>query len=62
MCALTGAKQPLKAAALKARYRSRAEYLRRFGVFVDQAVQARRLTPEDAKALTQSAGSAVPVF
>jgi len=62
VCALTGAKQPLKAAALKARYRSRAEYLRRFGVFVDQAVQARRLTPEDAQALTQSAGSAVPVF
>ncbi|HYP78788.1 MAG TPA: alpha/beta hydrolase domain-containing protein, partial [Steroidobacteraceae bacterium] len=61
-CALTGAKQPLNAAALKARYRSRAEYLRRFAAAVDQAVQARRLTPEDAQSLKRGAGDTVPVF
>ena len=62
VCALTGAKQPLKAAALKARYRSRAEFLQRFATAVDQALQARRLTAEDAQALKQAAGATVPVF
>lgn len=61
-CALTGAKQPMTAAALKARYRNRAEYLKLFSAAVDAAAQARRLTPEDAAALKAGAGNAVPAF
>lgn len=62
VCALTGAKQPLTAAALKTRYRNRAEYLRRFGATVDSALQARRITAEDAAAMKASAANGVPAF
>lgn len=61
-CALTGAKQPLTAAALKARYRNRSEYLKLFSAAVDTAAQARRLTTEDAAALKAGAGNGVPPF
>jgi hypothetical protein len=60
-CALSGAKQPLTPAALKARYRTGAEYQRRFAAAVDQAVKARLLTPEDAASLKQAPGG-VPAF
>src|SRR5512139_2762592 len=42
VCALTGAMQKMGAAQLKAQYRSRAEFLRRFNAAVDEAARARR--------------------
>jgi Alpha/beta hydrolase domain len=62
MCALTGAMQKLDAANLKTRYRTRLEYLRRFGAAVDDAARARRLTPEDAMAIKAAAARATPAF
>jgi hypothetical protein len=62
VCALTGAKQPLTAAALKTRYRNRAEYVRRFSAAVDSALQARRVTAEDAATMKATAASGVPPF
>jgi hypothetical protein len=62
LCALTGSMQKFDAAQLKALYRTRAEFLRRFNVAVDQAAVARRLTAEDAVALKLAAGRNTPAF
>lgn len=50
------------AAALKRTYRTRAEYLRRFGAAADQAVLARLLVKEDADALKATAAKVLPPF
>jgi hypothetical protein len=62
LCALTGAMQRLDAPTLKARYGTRAEYLRRFGLAVDEAVKQRRVLPEDAVAMKQGAARTAPAF
>ena len=62
VCALTGAMQPLGAGALKSQYRTRAEFIRRFGAAVDEAATARRLTPEDAAAIKAAAARTAPAF
>ena len=53
---------PVAATVLKARYRNRAEYVRRFGAAVDSALQARRITAEDAATMKASAANGVPPF
>lgn len=58
-CALTGAKQPLEAATLKALHRSRAAYQQALRLSIDQAVQERRLVREDGEALK---AAPVPAF
>jgi hypothetical protein len=50
-CGATGSAVPMNAAALKARYGSRAEYLRRFTAAVDEALRQRRVVAEDVPAL-----------
>jgi hypothetical protein len=62
VCALTGAMRGLDAAQLKARYRSRAEFLRLFNAAVDEAARARRLVPEDAAAIKSGAARSTPAF
>lgn len=62
VCALTGAMQKLGAAQLKAQYKTRAEFLRRFGAAVDEAERARRLVTEDAAAIKAAAARATPAF
>jgi hypothetical protein len=62
MCALAGAMQKLGAAQLKAQYKTRAEYLRRFGAAVDEAVRARRVVAEDAVAIKAAAAKTAPAF
>jgi len=62
VCALTGAMRRLDAAQLKARYRSRAEFLRLFYAAVDEAASARRLVPEDAAAIKSGAARSTPAF
>ena len=61
-CALTGAMQKLGVAQLKAQYKTRAEYLRRFNSAVDEAVRARRLVTEDAPAIKAAAAKMTPAF
>jgi hypothetical protein len=62
LCALTGAMQKFDAAQLKALYRTRAEFLRRFNLAVDAAALARRLTAEDAAAIELATARSAPVF
>ncbi len=62
VCEATGAMQRFDAAKLKALYRDRNEYLRRFNAAVDQAVLARLLVKEDADALRASSARALPAF
>jgi hypothetical protein len=62
VCLLTGAMRKLDAATLKASYRTRAEFLRRFTAAVDEAVRARRLTPEDGAAIKAAAPRTAPAF
>lgn len=62
VCALTGTREPLAAARLKALYTSRAEYLKRFGEAVDLAVQERRLVKEDGESLKGRGPGALPQF
>jgi hypothetical protein len=62
VCEVTGAVQRFDAARLKALYRDRAEYLKRFNAAVDQAVLARRLVKEDADALKISTARVLPAF
>lgn len=47
---------------LKRNHRTRAEYLRRFGAAVDQAVTQRLLVTEDAGALKAAAAKVLPAF
>ncbi|MGC4029514.1 MAG: alpha/beta hydrolase domain-containing protein [Steroidobacteraceae bacterium] len=61
-CSPVDSLQRYDAARLKQLYGGRGDYLRRFQVAVDAAVQARRLTPEDAAALKASLAKAVPAF
>jgi len=61
-CALAGAMQKMGVALLKAQYKTRAEYLRRFNAAVDDAVRARRVVPEDALAIKAAAAKAAPAF
>ncbi len=61
-CSLAGSVQRYDGSKLKQLHGSRGEYLRRFQAAVDAAVQARRLTPEDAAALKASLAKAVPAF
>jgi hypothetical protein len=62
VCALTGAMQKLGVAQLKAQYKTRAEYLRRFNAAVDEAVRARRLVAQDAPAMKAEAAKMTPAF
>jgi hypothetical protein len=62
VCSLTGAMRKLDVATLKASYRTRVEFLRRFTAAVDEAVRARRLTPEDAIAIKVAASRTAPAF
>ena len=62
VCELTGSMQRFDAARLKALYRDRNEYLRRFNAAVEQAVLERRMVREDADALKLSAARATPAF
>jgi hypothetical protein len=61
-CAMTGAMQRFDAAKLKAQYRDRNEYLRRFNAAVENAVLDGLLVREDAAALKAAAPSGLPVF
>jgi hypothetical protein len=61
VCALTGAMQKMGVAQLKAQYKNRAEYLRRFNAAVDEAVRARRVVTEDAAAIKATAAK-LPAF
>ena len=54
--------QKMGVAQLKAQYKTRAEYLRRFNAAVDDAVRARRVVPEDALAIKAAAAKAAPAF
>jgi Alpha/beta hydrolase domain len=54
--------QKLDASHLKARYRTRAEFLSRFNLAVDEFARERRLTPEDALALKATGARATPAF
>lgn len=60
--ALTGLVPRLDVATLKARYRDRNEYLRRFNAAADQAVMQRLLIKEDADALKAMIARTLPVF
>jgi hypothetical protein len=62
LCALTGAMQRFDVPTLKARYGTRPEFLRRFGLAVDEAVTQRRLLPEDAVVMKQGAARTTPAF
>jgi len=62
LCSATGSAQSMAAPALKARYGSRAEYLRRFNAAVDEAQKHRRLVAEDAAAVKLQAQRTVPAF
>jgi hypothetical protein len=62
VCELTGSMQRFDAARLKALYRDRNEYLRRFNAAVEQAVLERRLVREDADALKLSVARVTPAF
>jgi len=62
LCSATGSAQPMTVAALKARYGSRVEYLRRFNAAVDEAQRQRRLLAEDATALKQQLQRTAPAF
>jgi hypothetical protein len=61
VCAQTGAMQRFEPAQLKALYRDRNEFLRRFNAAVDVALQARLLVKEDAESLKAAARTA-PAF
>jgi hypothetical protein len=54
--------QRFEPAKLKALYRDRAEYLRRFNAAVDQALRGRLLVKEDADAIKAAAVRTPPVF
>jgi hypothetical protein len=62
VCELTGSMQRFDGARLKALYRDRNEYLRRFNAAVEQAVLERRLVRVDADALKLSAARATQAF
>ncbi len=62
VCALTGAMQRFEPAKLKALYRDRNEFLRRFNTAVDGAVRGRLLLKEDADAIKAAAARSPPVF
>jgi hypothetical protein len=61
LCGVTPSAQPMTVAALKARYGSRAEYLRRYNAAVDEALRQRRVVAEDVPALKALAQRA-PAF
>jgi len=62
VCALAGAMQKLGVAQLKAQYKSRAEFLRRFNAAVDEAARARRVVAEDAVIIKAAAAKTAPAF
>lgn len=61
-CSQTGSARAYDAATLKDIHGSRAEYLRRFNLAVDQAVADRFLVPADATAVKASAAKTAPQF
>ncbi len=61
VCSATPSAQPMSVAALKARYGSRAEYVRRYNAAVDEALRQRRVVAEDVAALKALAQRA-PAF
>jgi hypothetical protein len=62
VCEMTGAMQRFDAAKLKAQYRDRNEYLRRFNAAVEAAALDGLLVRADADALKAAAPGALPVF
>ncbi|MEO7774459.1 MAG: alpha/beta hydrolase domain-containing protein [Steroidobacteraceae bacterium] len=55
LCMLSGSAQKLDAAALKAMYRTKAQYIQQFGVATDALVNAHAVLPIDAAALKAQA-------
>lgn len=61
VCSATPSAQPMTVAALRERYGSRAEYVRRYNAAVDEALRQRRVVAEDVPALKALAQRA-PAF
>jgi hypothetical protein len=62
VCESTGSMRRFDTARLKALYKDRNEYIKRFDAAVDQAVGDGRLVKEDAVALKAPAVRTLPAF
>jgi hypothetical protein len=62
LCEITGSMRRFEGPRLKALYKDRNEYLKRFNAAVDQAVADGRLVKEDAAALKAPAVRTLPAF
>jgi hypothetical protein len=62
LCESTGSMRAYDTARLKALYKDRNEYIKRFNAAVDQAVGEGRLVKEDAAALKAPVVRTLPAF